>query len=343
MRVTRRVQVVLAVALLAFGATASQETSQATDVRAAVSSTSAQRAYLVGQGSELKVLDLTSGRVLATVDTNAMTTGLAVSGDGRTAYVVNGWIGTITVVDTVAARVARRIKTNAQLDSAVVRPDGQRLYVTGTISGQGYVLSVDTHTNTLAAAVQVGASPTGLAISQDGSRLYVVNNQGASITVVDTRVATPLATIPVPDLPQQVALSPDGGTAYVTHAGGSPTGNGAVTVIDNARNRVLDDVAVGVGAFGIAVSADGRQVYVSNLQDGTVTVLDAVSRTVQDSVLLRARGIATAAGDRHVYLATGSSATVLDGDTGLVGGQLDLVGLAGRPFTASTIVLGGTG
>jgi YVTN family beta-propeller protein len=341
MRGNRRVRIALTVALATVAATAGQESAQPEQIRAAVSTATAKHAYVIGRSGELKIVDMDSGSVLATVDTNAHTTGLAVSPDGRTAYVVNGWIGTVTVVDTATARIVKRVKINAQLDSAVVRTDGQRLYVTATANDQGLVLAIDTSTNTLAAVIQVGATPTGVATSPDGHRLYVSNNQGASVTVVDTRIATPIATIPVAALPQYVTVSPDGSTTYVTHASRTPTTNSTVTVIDNATNKVVDEVEVGSGASGLAVSADGRELFVSNLQDGTVSVVDTASRSVQDTLVMQARGITTVPKDHRVYFATDSSATVLDSNTSLVSSQVDLVGMIGRQFSATTIVITG--
>ncbi|MBV8934168.1 MAG: beta-propeller fold lactonase family protein [Kutzneria sp.] len=335
----QRLRVVVAIALVSVTVMAGQESIGATNVPTAAVTKGVRHAYVIGRGDELKIVDLTGGVVAATVETNARTTGLAVSPDDRTAYVINGWIGTISVVDTASAHLTKRIKINAQLDSAAISPDGVLLYVTASAGGQGLLLAVNTRSGTLYSVIQVGTTPTGLAVSPDGRRLYVSNNQSGSVAVLDAHTAVPVGTIPVAALPQQVAVSPDSSTTYVTHAGETPAANGMVTVIDNNTDKVVDEIEVGAGAWGLAVSSDGSQLYVSNPLDGTVSVVDTKTRSVRDSIALHAYGAVTAPHDHYVYLAVDQSTTVLDSDTNLVSAQLDLVGLAGHAFSATTVAV----
>ncbi|GAA3430433.1 hypothetical protein GCM10018954_000340 [Kutzneria kofuensis] len=307
----------IATAMLAVGVVAEQPV----EIRPAVSA-AAVHALVAGDNGELRIVDVAAGQVSAVVDTGAMVTGLTLSPDGRTAFVVNGWSGTVAVVDVADATVVKRIRVKAELDSAVVRPDGKRLYITGTANGQGVVLGFDTASDSLAAVIQVGASPTGIAISPDGSHLYVVNNQGASLTVIDTRIATATRTVPLDVLPQYVAVSPDGATTYVSHTSRLADTNGSVSVIDNRTNQVVGHIPVGVGACELAVGGD--RLYVTNLQDGTVSVVDTTTRRPVQTLVLTARGIAVSPRDHSVYLATGPAITVLDGGTGQTTSTIDL-------------------
>lgn len=318
----------IATLLLAAGVVAEQPL----EIRPAVSA-AAVHAFVAGDNGELRIVDVAANEVTAVVDTGAMVTGLALSPDGRTVFVVNGWAGSVAVVDVATAKVLRRIRVKAELDSAVVRPDGQRLYLTGTASGQGVVLGFDLGNDSLAAVIQVGASPTGIATTPDGSHLYVVNNQGASVTVIDTRIASVTRTVPVDVLPQYVAVSPDGATTYVSHTSSSAGANGSVTVIDNRTGKVVAHIPVGVGACNLALGGD--RLYVSNLQDGTVSVVDTVSRQVVQTLVASARGIAVSPRDHSVYLATGRTATILDG-TGQVTSTIDLASNQ-RPATVIAV------
>jgi YVTN family beta-propeller protein len=319
----------VATALLAAGVVVEQPL----EIRPAVS-VAAVRAFVAGDAGELRIVDVAANEVTAVVDTGAMVTGLALSPDGETVFVVNGWAGSIAVVDVATAKVVKRIRVKAELDSAVVRPDGNRLYVTGTANGQGVVLGFDMATRSLAAVIQVGAEPTGIAVSPDGNHLYVVNNQGASVSVIDSRIATVVRTVPVDVLPQYVAVSPDGAFTYVTHTSRLADVNGSVTVIDNRTNSVVGHIPVGVGACDLAVSND--RLYVTNLQDGTVSVVDTASRRLVQTLVLSARGIAVSPRDHSVYFATGRTATVVDGGTGQVTSTIDLAS-SERPATVIAV------
>lgn len=320
----------VATALLAAGTVAEQPL----EIRPAVN-VAAVHAFVAGDSGELRIIDVAADEVTAVVDTGTMVTGLALSPDGRTAFVVNGWAGDIAVVDVATATIVRRIRVKAELDSAVVRPDGKRLYVTGTANGQGVVLGFDTASDSLAAVIQVGTAPTGIATSPDGNHLYVVNNQGASVTIIDTRIATAVRTVPVGVLPQYVAVSPDGATTYVSHTSQLAGINGSVTVIDNRTDTVVGRIPVGVGACNLAVGGD--RLYVSNLQDGTVSVVDTATRQVVQTLVLPAHGIAVSPRDHSVYFATGRTATIADG-SGQVTSTIELA--SNRP-TATVIAVTG--
>lgn len=60
--------------------------------------------------------------------------------------------------------------------------------------------------------------------------------------------------------------------------------HGTVTVIDTATNKVTATVPVGADSYGIAISPDGRQVYVANSGSANVTVISTSTSTVTATV-----------------------------------------------------------
>ena len=69
-----------------------------------------------------------------------------------------------------------------------------------------------------------------------------------------------------------VVATPDGARAFVANIG-----SGTVTAIDLERGWKRVHVATGAGAEGIALAADGREVWVTNREADTLTVLDAAT------------------------------------------------------------------
>ena len=293
-------------------------------------------AYVVGRAGQVQVVDTVRGKVLATARTGGRTTGVAVAPDGRLVYVVNGWTGVISAIDPETGVVVDRLSTGIQLGQAVMTPDGARLYVTGASDG-GVIAVVDPSTFHLAALIRVGGQVQGITISPDGRLLYVAGTQDGTVTVVDALTLTQQAIIEVGGTPQHLSVSPDGQTVYasVLHLGRNP--RATLAVVDARLRKVVGSVEVGGGAGAVAVTPDGSRVYVALTRQRAVAVVDAATRTLLRRLPYDARGLSNAPGDRRIFLATGSSATVLDGsdDAELATFELDEVDLPGITGTAT--------
>ncbi|MCQ4081057.1 YncE family protein [Streptomyces sp. RB6PN25] len=76
-------------------------------------------------------------------------------------------------------------------------------------------------------------------------------------------------------VPQDIRLGPDGHTVYV-----ASFTKGGVIVVDGTYMKVEGFIATGAGTHGIYPSRDGRLLYVSNRNAGTVSVIDPATRKV---------------------------------------------------------------
>src|SRR5208283_3722988 len=142
---------------------------------------------------------------------------------------------------------------------------------------------IDTINNTITATVPVRSHPFGVAVSPDGKKVYVANNSDDNVSVIDTATKNITGTVPIGIdpagyFPFGVAVSPDGERVYVTNTykgcvtktckgrkhSNKEENHFSVHVIDTATNTVTDTVPVGSFPKGIAVSPDGKKVYVTN-------------------------------------------------------------------------------
>jgi YVTN family beta-propeller protein len=102
------------------------------------------------------------------------------------------------------------------------------------------------------------------------------------IAVIDTTLKKVVATIPV--AANAMAIAPDG-KAYATEIGAQDQN---VAVIDTASNTIVARVQAGVGPWAIAVTPDGKKVWVSNQgpiagprpDKSTISVIDAETNQV---------------------------------------------------------------
>ncbi|HEY1381636.1 MAG TPA: bifunctional YncE family protein/alkaline phosphatase family protein [Gemmataceae bacterium] len=222
--------------------------------------------------------------------------GIALSADGRTAYVCLSRDNALAVVDLTAAAVVARVPVGVAPYAVVLSSDGSAAYVSnwggrrpkagertapssGTpvlvdergVAASGTVGRVDLRRRVMDAEAAVGLHPTGLALSRDGGTLYVANANSDTVSILATPALTVEHTLtvrPDPALPfgsatNAVALSPDGTTLYAANGG-----NNAVAVIRLGRTAKDATVAgfIPAGWYPGAVAATAEHVYVANVK-----------------------------------------------------------------------------
>jgi DNA-binding beta-propeller fold protein YncE len=153
----------------------------------------------------------------------------------------------------------------------------------GTPGGGGLYIAVSQQTNTVYATNGVYRDPAG-------DSVYVIN--GASCDAVSTAGCgqTP-ATVTVGDDPGFLAVDPATDTIYVVnHVEGDYLGS--VSVINGAIcngqdtsgcGQIPPAVEAGLGALGLAIDLRTQAVYVSNLQDTSVSVINGATCNRQDT------------------------------------------------------------
>lgn len=175
-------------------------------------------------------------------------------------------------------------------------------------------------TNTL----PVGTLPEGVVVSPDGRKVYVANKTSGTVSMVNTVTNQVIGTTPNLGMPVQgLAVSPDNRRLYIVVA--SNAGDGYISVRDSANLAGVDTIQVSTrerdqpNPQGIALSPDGRLLYLSDNQDGgAVTILDIATKAIVNSIArgpgTMPLGIAPSPDGQHVYFAfTGST-----GQTGQV-------------------------
>jgi YVTN family beta-propeller protein len=158
-----------------------------------------------------------SGQVVTSLSMGAgyVPTGVAMSPDARTAYLLFSGTHVLKVFDIASRSVTATIPLAAAPASLAVSPDGLRAYVTSAAANT--ITVIDTVNNLSLASWTGFSSPVGIAISPDGSRVYAVNSSGNSVSVVRTADSVTESTIPAGTGPVGIAITPDGKRAYVTN------------------------------------------------------------------------------------------------------------------------------
>jgi YVTN family beta-propeller protein len=189
---------------------------------------------------------------------------IAITPDGRTAYVTDSGSGAVTPISTVTRRAGPAITVGTDPRAIAITPDGRTAYVAN--SGSGTVTPISTATGQAGPPIAVGADPRALAITPDGATLYVLNWEGGTVTPIATATDRPGRPIRTGSFPVAIAIAPDGRVAYVANYGSD-----TVTPIATRTGRAGRPIPVGQAPDAIAVTPGGRTVYVVNGDTDTVT------------------------------------------------------------------------
>jgi YVTN family beta-propeller protein len=173
---------------------------------------------------------------------------VAVSPDGRTAWVTNYGL------------------------SAVFRDGAQRRNLPGRT-----ITVIDLATATVRDSFDLGTleRPHGIQVSRDGSRLWVTCEGAQTVAMLDARSGAILKRWRTDqEISHMLVATPDERKLYVANIG-----SGSVTVIEVETDRV-QSLVTGAGAEGIDVTPDGREVWVTNRSDNTIAVIDVAEDEV---------------------------------------------------------------
>jgi YVTN family beta-propeller protein len=105
--------------------------------------------------------------------------------------------------------------------------------------------------------------------------VYIDMRRHRVAAAMRTGIPTDMMRIPGGSMPQDVRLSPDGTIFYVADM----IANG-VWLIDATHFRKAGFVHTGLGAHGLLISRDTRYVFVSNRNEGSISVISTASRRV---------------------------------------------------------------
>ena len=139
------------------------------------------------------------------------------------------------------------------------------------------LLDVDSQKKLGTVELPSGARPHGLHPLADG-RLLVTAEGLKELLVVDPKARRVESRIPTgQETSHMVVATPDGMRAFVANIG-----SGTVTAIEG--RRVIKQIATGKGAEGIAMTPDGREVWVVNREADTISVIGVASLEVAATI-----------------------------------------------------------
>ena len=285
-------------------------------------------------GGTLTTIDGLSGKVLAVTPLGKRPRGLAASPDGRWLYIAlsgspiappgvneadlpppDKSADGVGVFDVAAGRLQRVLKGVSDPEQVAASPDGSRVYVASEDAASLVIL--DPRSGAVVGKVLVGQEPEGVAVSPDGGLVLVTLEDEGVVAIVDPRGQKVVGRIPVGKRPRSVLIAHDGASAFV-----SEEASASVARLDLGKRSLIARAQLpdkGDKPMGLALSSDGRTLFVTTGRGGHVLALDANDLHTTGSAAIGPRpwGVAVSPDGRRLYTADGpaDAVAVLDAVT----------------------------
>lgn len=243
---------------------------------------------------QVHIVDLATEKEIATFPVEQAWSGLAWSPNGKRLYVSSGsgYVGadilTFDRWDKEGWQEARgglnlfgASKSNSAISAILLSVDGKILYAINHSDGHVYIL--ETHGGRALGRVKAGDHPINGALSKDGKTLYVANLGSSDVSVIDVGKPdqpTITATLSTDAHPNDLVLRADG--LLFVSCGHT---NNVITIDVETKQRLETiNMALGVKApagstpNSLALSSDGKKLFVANADNNAVAVVDVANR-----------------------------------------------------------------
>lgn len=147
-----------------------------------------ERAYLVGSGGQLNLIDTDTYEITDAKPIGIFTYGLAVLPDGSI-RAANRQSGDVSLV-TAEGEFQDRYPSGPNSYDVVADHAGEAVFVTSR--GWSAVSVLDTEDHQVAGAIPVGRDPALMALTPDGDRLWVTNTGDSTVSMIDATTFRPL-------------------------------------------------------------------------------------------------------------------------------------------------------
>lgn len=193
-------------------------------------------------------------------------TDVAIVEGGTKAYTTNQGTQEIGILDLSQNVKTGFIPVGGDPFRVYAPAGGHRAYVTTNADS---VFVINTSNNAIVGRFKVGPDPNGVALSPDGASLYVSHSGGTFVYRVNTATNAIVDSLEVGGVPQDLVVAPGNTRLYIAN---EALGVQSWDIAGDSIEHTLP-----MNAFGMAMSPDGVQLYVSDPSNGKIYIIDRAS------------------------------------------------------------------
>jgi YVTN family beta-propeller protein len=243
------------------------------------------------EDATLSIIDPSTLKTVALIPTGEGPQEIAVSEDGKLAFVANYGTrilrNTISVMDLVAQKELRRVDFGVlQRPHAIVFADGKVWFTAeqdklvarydpasdqvDSLLGKPFNIHPDSITLLESGSRPHVWSPEASDFSADGREYWAANSADGTVSIIDVVTKKVIQTLGVrTNHPNRLKFTPDGEVVLI-----SDPGDNSLVIVDAASRKEVKRLNIGRKPEGILIPPDGARAYVAVAGEKTVAVLD---------------------------------------------------------------------
>ena len=228
------------------------------------------------ESNTVSVIDPATFKVVRTVPVGEQPQHVVPSWDLKTLWVNNDLGNTLTPINPATGKFGDPVSVHDPYN-LYFTPDGKSAVVMAESDRE--IVFRDPHTMAIQQVLHVPCAGVNHAdFAPDGSYFIASCEFSGQLLKVDTVKHTLLGTINLEkgSMPQDVKISPNGSVWYVADM----AANGMWT-LDGDQFKVTGFIPTGMGAHGLYVSRDSKDMYVTNRGEGSISVFDFATDAVR--------------------------------------------------------------
>jgi YVTN family beta-propeller protein len=224
-----------------------------------------QRIY-VSHTSQVNILNAVTGDSIGVIAGTTGVHGITFADEFNKGFTSNGKLNNAFVFDLKTNTKTAEIKTGENPDAIFYDAFSKKVY---TCNGKSKdVTVINPADNSVVATIPVGGKPE-TAVSDNAGNIYVNIEDKSEIVVIDTKTFTVTKHWSIAPGEEPTGLAIDTKVKKL-FAG---CGNKKLVIVNYTNGRVENTLTIGDGCDGVAYDSKLKQVYASNGQDGTMTVI----------------------------------------------------------------------
>lgn len=197
--------------------------------------------------------------------------------NGKYAVVTNNKDNTVSIIDMSTYKVTNTVETGEGPHGLRITRDSTLAFVANMGEDSLSIISLVnfSHLN----KKTIGKTPVTTAVASDDQTILATLKGEDALAIYDISNGA-IDKITVGKGPAQVFIQPDGKYAFVANEGTEESPSNTVSKVNLESKTVEATIDVGNGAHGVVISADNKYVYITNMFDSTVSVIDNTTNAV---------------------------------------------------------------